>query len=351
MQESGPQLRVDSADVAWASAAEAAAATATLGDAKRMIRRPRRQYTKERFNNPLQGMVFPEPAYHVVHEQRLAHDLVAPPTSVRDAGGNDKVYVTALYKHARRLQDAAWIDAREAINLAERDALIANRLDQQPFVHGMRRHRGQEMQRQQDRDTAHHRVLAARESFGILRRIAEDAGQSAVRAGPEPWTDEGPCARCRTWNNQDNSQSYVACFCQTHAVPPIITKDTWISLDGGTSRWLLALPLPVSADLLENGANTQINILRLDGALMYYGTRNKWHLSLLFRDMYPLHQYIPNDAWSKTCARFTCNYTAFARKIQHAYKAHRLAQIHRTLQEQTTLGSDVSRYCVCAYLG
>jgi hypothetical protein len=354
MQDPGPLPHV----VSGTDTAAATDASPTSEDVKRVIRRPRRRYTQttqatKQIPEPLQGMVFAEPPYHIRNEQRLVQELGPVPASVKEAGG-DKAYCKALYKHARRLQQAAWSDGLTAINLAERDALIAWQREDQPFTHGMRRHRGQEIQRQLDRDTADQRVAAARDSFHRLCNRTKDAAKVALLSGPEPWTDCGPCARCQYRNNHRNSNYYTACFCQTYAFPPS-NQATWISLEGETSRWLLGLPLPTTVDQLEHGDDETriIDITGLDGALVYFGTKNKLHLALLsWNDYYdhPHEPQTPREVWRRTCAKYTCNYGAFASKIQRAYRRHHLVQVHRILQAGTTLDSDVSKYCVCAYL-
>jgi hypothetical protein len=351
----------------------------------RAIRRPRTRYASATASVPeqLKGMTFADPSPHVQNEAALARDLgliaateataLAALAVAEQRGGTDKVTVGALYARARRLFKGFWCDGREALTLARADSHRAYQRENQPFSQGVRMHRGQFAQRQRDCETSDEREREAEESCDRLMQESRNACDTALQAGPEPYVQGGValirCDMCL--DIQQRTDLFTPCFCRTQAYPTPDEIQAFIDmhaaagddddndedddieieigLGGDFSKWLLALPLPETrSDLRGQGA---VSFTGLEDALRYFGTKNAWHLTLLSQSDLFNHHHHPLGAWRDACKEYTCNYGAFATKIQRVFRARRLRRTHQALQMDTTLDPDVSRYCVCAYLG
>lgn len=349
----------------------------------RAIRRPRTRYASATASVPeqLKGMTFADPPPHVQNEAAIARDLgliAATEATALEAlavaeqrGGTDKVIVGALYARARRLFKGMWRDGRNARTLARADSHRAYQRKNQPFSQGVRMHRGQFAQRQRDCETSDEREWEAEESCDRLMQESRDACNLALQAGPEPHV-QGPLVRCdMCLDIPGRTDLFTPCFCRTQAYPTPDEIQAFIdmhaaagdddeddedndiaieiNLEGEFSKWLLALPLPEARSDLRG--QKAVSLTGLEDALTYFGTKNAWHLTLLSQsDLYFNHHH-PLEAWRGACEQYTCNYGAFATKIQRVFRARRLRRTHQALQMDTTLDPDVSRYCVCAYLG
>lgn len=160
----------------------------------------------------------------------------------------------------------------------------------------------------------------------LIKHTVESAVQMApaYMAVNVNWPEHG-CTSCQVW------MIPTTCWCHTNRWD-CVYGSMWINLGIG-SRWLLSLPS--RGDITDNSNGC---------ALRFYGTRNKTVLQQLHRSS--VEGSFP---FATTLRRYTCNYEAFAVKVQRAFRLFRKRTFARAVLECCTLSADVSESILFDY--